>query len=247
MIPTGSPMLDAGSESSGDALGRIIRRDVAKTARGSAVLYIVNTIIVILFDLVIVLVGSPFLFFFTVGGFNWIVDGIAVTVSLYAVAVFLWARHKQGPRLGLHFYMLGLLGLSIGALFFSWGAVQFLSAGYWLRQYHKTGVARSARDGGEVVVYGNNSLVNVKSSKLVRIGWDIPKPWIIAGLLALAVGAVLTNLGSLVQVSIGPVSTRNIGWILFIDGIGFMGTLLGQGAGLKGYVRLPPSQGTTNP
>ena len=235
-------MLDVSSDSSGDALDRIIRRDVAKAARGAVLLYIANTVIVILFDLAIFLVGSPLLFFFRVSGFSWIGDGAAAGLSLYAMVAFLWARHSQGSGLGLYFYILGLLGLSIGAIFFAWGALQFLSSGYWLRQYHKTGEARSARDGGEVVVYGNDSLVNVKSSKLVRIGWDLPRSWIIGGLVALAAGFVLLNLGSLLQLSIGPVSMARIGWILFIDGLSFITVLIAQSMGLKGYVRLPPSE-----
>ena len=231
------------SDSSGDTIGHIIRRDVAKAARGAVLLYIVNTTIFILFDLAIFLVGSPFLFFFTVRGYSWITDSIATSLSLYAIAAFLWARHRQSSGLGLHFYILGLLAFSLGAIFFAWGALQFLSAGYWLRQYHKTGVARSARDGGEVVVYGIDSLVNVKSSKLVRIGWDLPRSWIIAGLVALATGFVLLNLGSLIQLSIGPVRIVSIGWILLIDGISFITILFAQSVGLKGYVRLPPREG----
>ena len=231
------------SGSGGDALSQIIRRDVAKAARGSALLYIVGTIIAVLFDLTIFLVGSPFFFFFTVSGYSWLADGIAGCFSLYAIVTFLLARHRQSSGLGLHFYALGLLGLAGGSLLFSWGGVQFLSAGYWLRQYHKTGIARSARDGGEVVVYGNDSLVNLKSSKPVRIGWDLPRSWINAGLVALVIGAVLFYSRSLTQVSIGPVSTTSIGLILFIDGISFVSTLFAQSRSMKGYVRLPPQAG----
>ena len=227
-----------------DALGQIIRRDVAKAARGSAILYIVGTIIAVLFDVTIFLVGSPFFFFFTVSGYSWIADGIAACFSLYAIVTFLWARHRQGSGLGLHFYVLGLLGLAGGSLLFSWGAVQFLSAGYWVRQYHKTGMARSARDGGEVVVYGSDSLVNLKSSRLVRIGWDLPRSWINAGLVALVIGGVLFYSRILTQVSIGPFSMATIGLILFIDGLSFGTTLFAQSMGMKGYVRLPPSAGS---
>lgn len=232
------------SGSGGDALARIVSRDVAKAARGAAVLFIVNTIIVVLFDLAFSLLGSPFLYFFTVSGYAWVLDGIAVGFSVYAIIVFLWARHNQGAGLGLHFYTLGLLGLGVGSLLFSWGAVQFLSAGYWLRQYHKTGVARSARDGGEVVVYGGDSLVNQKTSRPVRIGWDLPKGWVNAGLVGLVIGIVLYYSRSLLQVSFGPISTSIIGWILFIDGISFVTSLFAQNMGLKGYVRLPPSPGS---
>lgn len=227
-----------------DVLAKIIGRDVAKAARGAAILYAVNTIIFALFALTISLVGSPLLFFFTVNGYTWIADGIAATFTLYATLAFLRARSNQSSTLGIHFYILGLLGLSIGALLFSWGAVQFLSAGYWLRQYHKTGVARSARDGGEVAVYGRDSLVNVKSSRLVRIGWDLPKNWVNAGLVAFVIGIVLTYSRSVFQVGFGPVSTSLIGWILFIDGISFATTLFAQSMGMKGYVRLPPAAGS---
>ena len=124
------------------------------------------------------------------------------------------------------------------------GAVQFLSAGYWLRQYHKPGVARSARDGGEVAVYGSDSLVNQKSSRLVRIGWDLPRGWVNAGMGALVIGIVLYYARSVIQVSFGPIGTSIIGWILFIDGISFVTSLFAQNMGLKGYVRLPPSPGS---
>jgi hypothetical protein len=232
------------SNSGGDLLSQIIRRDVAKAARGAALLYIVNTIIVILFDLAIFLIGTPFfLFWVRLTGFEWILDSFATVIAFYAVAAFLWARYKQGAGLGIHFYILGLLGLTVGALLFSWGGVQFLSAGYWLRQYHKSGVARSGIDGGDVVVYGNKSLVNQKSSRLVRIGYDIPRSWIKAGAVALVVGIVLYYSRYLVQASFGFISAASIGWILLIDGISLVGSLFAQRMYMQGYVRLPPSAG----
>ncbi len=227
-----------------DVLGRIIKRDVAKTARGAALLYIVNTIIVILFDLALFLVGTPFfLFFFRLTGYEFILDGIATGIAVYAIVAFLWARHRQGAGLGVHFYVLGLLGLSVGAFLFAWGGVQLLSAGYWLRQYHKSGIAISGRDGGEVAVYGSDSLVSQKSSKLVRIGYDLPSSWVKAGMVALVVGIVLFYSRGLVQASFGIISTSSIGWLLFIDGLSFVGTIFAQSMYMKGYVRLPPNTG----
>jgi len=232
------------SDSGEDLLGRIIKRDITKAARNATVLYIVNTTIVILFDLALFLAGTPFLlFFFRLTGYEFILDGIATGIAVYAVVVFLWARHKQGSGLGVHFYVLGFLGLSVGAFLFSWGGVQFLSAGYWLRQYHTSGTAISGRDGGEVAVYGSDSLVSQKSSRLVRIGYDLPSSWVKAGLVALVFGIVLVYARYLVQASFGIISTAGIGWVLFIDGISFAGTVFAQSMYMKGYVRLPPPTG----
>lgn len=234
-------MLASGSAQ--DALGQIIRRDIAKAARNAALLYIVNTIIVVLFDLAIFLVGSPFLLFFRLTGYEFVLDIIAIAFSLYAVAAFLWSRHGPSAGLGVHFYILGMLGLTVGALLFSWGAVQFLSAGYWLRQYHKSGVARTASDGGEVVVYGNQSLVNRKSSRLVMIGYDLPRSWVKAGAVALVLGIILSYSGISTMVSLGLLSLSNVGIILLIDGLSFVATLFAQNMYMRGYVRLPPTQG----
>jgi hypothetical protein len=112
-----------------------------------------------------------------------------------------------------------------------------------LRQYHKNGVARSG-DGGEVAVYGNQSLVNQKTSRMVRIGYDIPRSWFKAGLVALVVGIILVYSRPLIDLSFGLISTAGIGWILMIDGISFAGSWFTQSMYMKGYVRLPPSHGT---
>src|SRR3989442_9734078 len=129
------------SSSGEDVLGRIISRDVAKAAREAAILYIVNTAIVILFDFTIFLVGTPFLFFFRLSGYELITDSIATAIAIYALATFLWARYCQDASRGVHTYVSGFLGLAVGGLLFSWGAWEFLSTGYWLRQYQKSGVA----------------------------------------------------------------------------------------------------------
>src|SRR5207245_3646181 len=176
--------------------GRIIRRDAAKAGRGGAILYIVNTVIVILFGLAIFLVGTPFLFFFRLSGYELITDSIATAIATYALATFLWARYRQNASRGVHFYVAGFLGLAVGGLLFSWGAWQFLSVGYWLRQYQRSGVARSPRDGGEIVAYGSESLVHKKTSRLVRIGSDYTKKWVYAGVPAAVVGDVLISLGN---------------------------------------------------
>src|SRR3989441_9184565 len=129
-----------------DVLGRILSRDVTKAAREAAILYTVNTGIVILFDFAIFLAGTPFLFFFRLSGYELIIDSIATAITVYALATFLWARYRQNASRGVHFYVAGFLGVAAGGLLFSWGAWQFLSTGYWLRQYQKSGVARSQRD-----------------------------------------------------------------------------------------------------
>ena len=232
------------SSSGEDILGRIISRDAAKAARGGAILYIVNTVIVILFGLAIFLVGTPFLFFFRLSGYELITDSIATAIATYALATFLWARYRQNASRGVHFYVAGVLGLAVGGLLFSWGAWQFLSVGYWLRQYQKSGVARSPRDGGEIVSYGSESLVNKKTSRLVRIGYDYPKKWVYAVVPAAAVGYVLLSLGNSFRGSFWFIITRSIGWILVIDGVSFVVMMFNKRAYLGGVVRLPPDAGS---
>ena len=234
------------SSSGEDILGRIIRRDAAKAARGSAILYIVNTVIVILFGFAIFLVGTttPFLFFFRLSGYELITDSIATAIAIYALATFLWARYRQDASRGVHFYVAGFLGLAMGGLLFSWGAWEFLSVGYWLRQYQKSGVARSPRDGGEIVAYGSESLVNKKTSRLVRIGYDYPKKWVYAGVPAAVVGYVLLSLGNSFRGSFWFTIATSLGWILLIDGVSFVAMMLNKRAYLGGFVRLPPDPGS---
>src|SRR5256712_7845117 len=231
------------SSSGEDVLGRIISRDVAKAAREVAILYTVNTAIVILFGLAILLVGTPFLFFFRLSGYELIIDSIATAIAICALATFLWARYRQDASRGVHFYVAGVLGLAGGGLFFSWGAWQFLSVGYWLRQYENSGVARSPRDGGEIVAYGSESLVNKKTSRLVRIGFDYPKKWVYAGVPASVVGYVLLSLGNSFRGSFWFTITTSVGWILFIDGVSFVAMMFNKRAYLGGFVRLPPDAG----
>ncbi len=232
------------SSSGEDVLGQIIRRDVAKAARGGAILYIVNTVIVIVFDFAIFLVGTPFPFFFRLSGYELITDSIAIAIAIYALATFLWARYRQDASRGVHFYVAGFLGLAMGGLLFSWGAWEFLSVGYWLRQYQKSGVARSPRDGGEIVAYGSESLVNKKTSRFVRIGYDYPKKWVYAGVPTAAVGYVLLSLGNSFRGSFWFTIMTSIGWILLIDGVSFVAMMVNKRASLGGFVRLPPDTGS---
>src|SRR6266571_7414595 len=232
------------SSSAEDVLGRIISRDVARATREAAILYTLNTAIVILFDFAIFLVGTPFLFFFRLSGYELIIDSIATAIAVYALATFLWAHYRQNASRGVHFYIAGFLGLSAGGLLFSWGAWEFLSVGYWLRQYQKSGVARSPRDGGEIVAYGSESLVNRKTSRLVRIGYDYPKKWVYAGVPAAAVGYVLVSLSNSFRGSFWFTITTSIGWILFIDGVSFVAMMVNQRAYLGGLVRLAPGAGS---
>jgi Ca2+/Na+ antiporter len=232
------------SSSGEDVLGRIISRDVAKAAREAAILYIVNTAIVIVFDFAIFLVGTPFLFFFRLSGYELITDSIATAITLYALATFLWARNRQNASRGVHFYLAGFLGLAVGGLLFSWGGWEFLSTGYWLRQYQKSGIARSPRDGGEIVAYGSESLVNKKTSRLVKIGYDYPRKWSYVGVPAAVIGYVLLALGNSFRGSFWFTITSRTGWILLIDGVSFVAMMVNQRAYLRASVRLPPDTGT---
>lgn len=229
----------ATSTSGDDVLSRIISRDVTKAARGAAILYIVNLVGLILIDTVLFLAGTPIFFFVQFSGFDPIIDGIAIAITIYALFVFILGKHRQSAQLGAHFYIVGLLGLGVGGLFFSWGGWQFLSIGYWLRSYRKSGVARSPRDDGEIVAYGSESLVNKKTSKLVRIGYDYPKRWVYVGVPAAVVGYALLFLETSLYGSFWFPIVSRIRWILLIDGLSFLAMMFTQRAYLGGIVRLP--------
>lgn len=226
---------------SGEALDRIVQREVSKVARNSTVLYVLNAIAVIVGARVI---SAIFRGFSYPGQFETFVDGLLSIIALYAVVVFFWTRSRLSRGIGIHFYALGVLGLIGGALLFAFGGVQFLGTGYWVRQFKGEGTPKCARDGGSVVVYGEDSLVCIRCSKLVRIQFDLPRKWTYAGLVM-----VLAGIAWLFLVSVAPgvaslTSPVSVGYVLLIDGISFLGTWLAQFTYLGGgNVRLPPGVG----
>ncbi len=227
--------------SSGEALDRIVQRDVSKVARNSTILYVLNAIAVIVGARVI---SALFRGFSYPGQFETFADGLVSIIALYAIVVFFWTRSRLSRGAGIHFYVLGILGLIGGALLFAFGGVQFLGAGYWVRQFKGAGTPKCARDGGSVVAYGEESLVCIRCSRLVRIQFDIPRKWTYAGVVILLAGIAWLSLVSVVPgvASLtGPVSLGNV---LLIDGISFLGTWFAQLSYLGGgNVRLPPGVG----
>jgi hypothetical protein len=80
----------------------------------------------------------------------------------------------------------------------------------------------------------------MKTSRLVRIGYDYPKKWVYAGVPAAVVGYVLLSLGNSFRGSFWFTIMTSIGWILLIDGISFVAMMFNKRAYLGGFVRLPP-------
>ena len=217
-----------------DLLGQIVRRDVVRVVRSSTILYLVNAGIVILAGRVL---SSIFTSYYSDGFLGTLFDFYAAAIAVYAVIVYIWSRSRQSRNLASHVYILGVLGLTLGTLLFAWGAVQYLSAGYWLRQYF-SGRCKSGVDEGEVAVYGTDKLVNTKSSRLVRIGFDIPRRWRYAGMgLLLAALVSYTVASLLVQVRF----YYNISQALLIDGIAFLATWYAEKTYAGGRIRLPES------
>ena len=214
-----------------DLLGQIVRRDVVRVARSSTILYVVNAGIIILAGRVL---SSIFTSYYFNGFLGTLLDFYVAAIAIYAIIVYIRSRSWQSKNLAIHVYILAVLGLTVGTLLFAWGAVQYLSAGYWFRQYY-SGRAKSAVDRGEVSVYGADKLVNIKSSRLVRIGFDIPRRWTFAGiglLLAALVWYVIASL--LVQLRF-----YNISQAFLIDGIAFLTTWYAEKTYGGGRIRLP--------
>ncbi len=227
--------------SSGEALDRIVRRDVSKVARTSTILYGLNAVAVIAGARVI---SAIFRGFSYPGQLETFVDGLVSIITLYAVVVFFWTRSRQSRGMGIHFYVLGVLGLIGGALLFAWGGVQFLGAGYWVRQFKGAGTPKCARDGGSVVAYGEESLVCIRCSRLVRIQFDVPRRWTYAGFVMLLAGIAWLSLVSLAPGGASLTGPVGLGNLLFVDGISFLGTWFAQLSYLGGgSVRLPPGIG----
>lgn len=227
--------------SSSEALDRVVQRDISKVARNSTILYILNSIAVIVGARVI---SALFRGFSYPGQFETVVDGLVSIIALYAVVVFFWTRSRLSRGMGIHFYVLGILGLVGGALLFAFGAVQFLSAGYWVRQFKGQGIPQCSRDRGSVVVYGEDSLVCIRCSRLVRIMYDLPRKWIYAGLAMLLAGVAWLSLESVAPGVASLTSPVRVGYVLLIDGVSFLGTWFAQFTYLGGgNVRLPPGVG----
>ncbi len=234
-----SALSHSGSGDGENALGRIVRRDVSKAARSSAILYLVSAVLTIVGTRVLSLVwGSSFQ-----GLSESVLDIFVGAVAGYAGLVSLRTRSRPAGSIGFHMYALGLLGLSSGAIFNAFGGVGFLSIGYWMRQFHKNVGMRCGRDGGEIVVLGEDSLVCTKCSRLVRIGYNIPRKWSYAGLALLPGGIALYGLTFFAPVASVLTYPVNVAGLALLDGVVFLTTIILQRAYFEGYVRLPLGHG----
>jgi uncharacterized membrane protein HdeD (DUF308 family) len=215
-----------------DLLGQIVKRDVAKAGRSSTIVYLVNAVIIILGGRIISTIFAPYS---SIGFLENLLELLVTGVAVYAIIVHIRTRSRQSKNLGVHLYILGVLGLCMGTLFSSWGAVQYLSGGYWLRQYYSGSSPKAGVNGGEVAVYGTDKLVNLKTSRLVRIGYSIPRKWRYAGIGLLFAGVVWFVLASF----LAQIVAYSIGQILVIDGIVLISTWYAEKIYFGGRIRLP--------
>jgi hypothetical protein len=216
-----------------DLVSQIVKRDVAKAGRSSTILYLVNAVIVILGTGILSAIFAPY---FSIGFLEHLLWLLVTGIAIYAIIVYIRTRSRQSKNLGVHFYILGVLGLCTGTLFASWGAVEYLSAGYWLRQYHSSNSTKTGTHEGEIAVYGTDKLVNLKTSKLVRIGYNIPRKWRNAGIGLLLAGVVLYALAYF----FAQLLLYSIDQILLIDGIVLVSTwYISEKMYFGGRIRLP--------
>ncbi len=201
--------------------------------RRAFLLYLANAV------LLIIGAGVLTVLFPSAGGGVWtlVLESYAVLAAVYAGLVYLQGRSKFSPGLGNHCYALGILGFSLGGLLDSWGGYQFLSVGYWLRQTGKDSAPVCGREGGEVVVFGPESLACPECSRVVRVGYDVPRGWVRIGLVALVAGVLLYALGYSLAFNVFYV--RYAGNALLFDGLAFLLPLYMQRVYFGGYVRIP--------
>ena len=235
-------------QSSPDAelVDRIFRRELSKALRSASILYLVNAA-------GIFLIGSGLRFFFPfwpVGQSETFLEVFFAAVAIYGVIAYFLSRSRRGAGLRAHAYVLGILGLTGGGIFFALGAIGFLSAGYWLGQFQGSSGMKCVRDGGEVVAFGQESLVCRRCSKLVKIGLDLPRRLTFTGLGLINTGVALFLLASIMPVFAGLFyASVNVPLVLILDGV-FLSleplylqrTLFGGG-----YVRLPPDPSSPGP
>jgi hypothetical protein len=189
-----------------DLVSQIVKRDVSKAGRSSTILYLVNAVIVILGSGILSAIFAPY---FSIGFLEHLLWLLVTGTAVYAIIVYIRTRSRQSKNLGVHFYILGVLGLCTGTLFASWG---------------------------EIAVYGTDKLVNLKTSRLVRIGYSIPRKWRNAGIGWLLGGVVLYALAYF----FAQLLLYSIDQILLIDGIVLVSTwYISEKMYFGGRIRLP--------
>jgi hypothetical protein len=225
---------------------RIFRREVSKAVRSSTILYIINAI-------GFLVIGRASIFFFpssSLGQAESVLDAYVGAIAVYAVLVYFLTRSRSRVDLGVHFYVLGLLGLAGGGLLFIFGSIGFLSAGYWSRQFRGTNGMKCVRDNGDVVAFGQESLVCTKCSRLVKIGLDLPRRWIYGG-IGLVVAGIILYFSTLIVPTVASLiyAPLNIPFVFVFDGalLSFEPLYVQRMFFGGGYVRLPPGASEPGP
>ncbi len=220
-----------------EAFGRIVRSEVSRVVRGSALQYLANAILLVVFGSVWLYLPSyspPSLAVNVLSTYQWV-------VALYAIVVYWWTRSQQNNGLSIHFYLLGLMGLTSSGLFFAFGAVGFLRAGFYRRQFQQGQRPRCVRDGGSIAIFGDKSLVCTTCSRLMKIGYELPRRWNYMGVILLLAGIALYSLATISPTIAGAAYLPlNIPVLLLLDGIALLSPLYFQRMYLPGRVRLPP-------
>lgn len=216
-------------------------RELLKAVRSATLLYNANFAV----SVVLVRVLTLFIPYPVSGTVLSVLEVYSGAIAAYASIVYLVTRSRKSSRLGSHFYFLGLLGLAGSGVLCILGSVGFLSSGYWTRELGRTDGMRCARDRGQVVAFGEQSLVCKQCSRLVKIGLDLPRSWSYVGLVLLAAGIIAYALSAAFpSFALVVSSSLNVPFILGFDGVALLilpsyvqRTLLGGG-----YVRLPPDE-----
>jgi hypothetical protein len=218
---------------------RILRNELSKATRSSALLYVVNA-------MGYLVVGRALLFFFPSSISSpeeTVLDAYVGAIAAYAVIIYLVTRSQKRVGLAAHFYSLGILGLTGVGVLFAFGSIGFLSGGYWLGQSRRAGDMKCIRDNGHVAVFGQDSLVCTRCSRLVKIGLDLPRRWFYTGIGLVLIGLVLYFFASAMpSFSNLLYAVLNIPFVLVLDGmILVLEPLYVQRVIFGGgYVRLPP-------
>jgi hypothetical protein len=174
---------------------------------------------------------------------------LGVAVALYSGIVYWRFRKNSSTGFAGHCYVLAVLGFSLaatpavllGGLLFSFAGYEMASIGYYLRRVSKRLPLQCGRDGGEVAVFGNNSLVCLKCSRLFKVGFDIPILWRNVGFAALAIGVTLRIIVPLISVPILGILIIPAGLLIVNGLVVALSQLIIRGV-FQGKVRLPPAE-----
>jgi hypothetical protein len=227
---------DSVQQQSPDPVLVLVRREILKVVKKSFLIFLVTAF------LLVVSVGT--LSFILGGGiYPWtpFEEIFGFILAIYAGTIYLLVRLRSSQGLGAHFYIMGIIGLSLGGFLFSWAGYSMLSAGYYERQASKNQHCKCWKDNGDLVAVGGETLACLKCSRRIRIGFDVPRLWNKLGLAAIVPGIILLALNSLLPGFQGGL-LNFLGYLLLFDGIvlGVFPFTFEQS--MAGYVRLPPDQ-----